>query len=288
MIDSLLEASNVSKRFGRVQALSDASFFVPANAVTAILGENGAGKTTAIKLILGFLRPDSGILKSRGLRIGYVPERPAFFPWLCGRDIIAVTARTFGIGPSDLAERLEVLSGRIGFDTGLLERRVPGYSLGNQKKLSYLQSLLLSPDLLIVDEPFSSLDPLAIRSVRDLFVDLRREGKTLLLSSHLISEMERICDEFIIIKGGRVIIQAGLRRLRQDFLFARLPAGCPWKKITDRDDLAALPFWERESSDGITLLAEKSLASSLAKSAAGGALELERPTLESLYFFFIS
>ena len=105
-----VETLNLFKRYGRVHALSDASFFAPGNSITVLLGENGAGKTTAVKLILGFLRPDSGWLESRVSRVGYVPDRPVFFPWLRGREILAATLRAFGIDSSDLDLRAAGLS----------------------------------------------------------------------------------------------------------------------------------------------------------------------------------
>jgi ABC-type multidrug transport system ATPase subunit len=283
-----VEAWNLSKRYGRVGALSDASFFAPGNAVTVFLGENGAGKTTAIKLILGFLHPDSGWLESRASRVGYVPDRPAFFPWLRGRDVITLTARAYGISSSDAAGRTEAWSERIGLDTGLLDRRVNGYSLGNQKKLSYLQSLIVSPGLLVADEPFSSLDPPAIRNIRGLFLDLKKAGTTLLLSSHLISEMEKICDSFIIIKSGRVIIQEGLDSLCQNYVLMRLPKGQPAPMIADRRDAAGSYYWSRMSSGVITVLADRSKAQTLAEAAGGERIQVSPPTLESLYFFFTS
>jgi ABC-type multidrug transport system ATPase subunit len=282
-----LEAWNLSKRYGRVAALNDASFFAPANAITVLLGENGAGKTTAVKLILGFLHPDSGWLESRASRVAYVPDRPVFFPWLRGQDILTLTARACGISSIDAAGSVQALSERIAFDPGLLGRRVNGYSLGNQKKLSYLQSLMVSPGLLVADEPFSSLDPPAIRSIRGLFLDLKKAGTTLLLSSHLISEMEKICDSIIILKRGRVIIQEGLEFLRQNYVLVRLPKGQPAPMIADSRDAAGSNHWSRMSSGVITVLADRSKAKSLAE-AAGGVerIQVEPPTLESLYFFF--
>jgi ABC-2 type transport system ATP-binding protein len=284
-----VQASNAAKRFGRVQALSGVSFSVQPQTITAFLGENGAGKTTAIKLVLGFLRPDSGRIGCRGGRIGYVPERPAFFPWLRGRDIITTTGRAYGVGAEDLAGKIAAMSARIGFETNLLERRVPGYSLGNQKKLAFLQNLILAPDILIADEPFSSLDPPAIRGVRELFVEMRGEGKTLLLSSHLIGEMERICDRFIILKRGRVVIEDDLARLRDNFRFIRPPAGRLRLKAPLHEDECVPPLWSRPTPAGVVALAEKSEAARLAREAPGSArVKLEEPTLESLYFFFTS
>jgi ABC-2 type transport system ATP-binding protein len=287
--EPVLEARGIIKRYGRVHALSGASFSVPARSITAFLGENGAGKTTAIKIILGFLRPDSGQVLTRAPRIGYVPERPAFFSWLRGRDIISLTAAACGVCPADLERNVGAISERIGFEPDLLDRRVPGYSLGNQKKLAYLQNLLLSPDFLIVDEPFSSLDPLAIRSVRDLMAEFRAKGRTVLLSSHLIGELERICDRFIILKRGRVVVEDHLERLRENYLFVRLPPGSLRPEIPAVLNLAALPFWMRNSAQGRFALAEKSTAQRLAAATErSGGLALELPTLESLYFFFTS
>jgi len=203
----LLQAQRLCKSFGEVEALKNASFDVQANSVTGFLGENGAGKTTVLKLLLGFLRPDCGCFSVGAERIGYVPERPAFFPWLRGGEILEHTARLFGISRSEAEERTDLLCRRLAFDRRLLGRKAQTYSLGNQKKLSYLQSLLIRPDLLMIDEPFSALDPASIRSVRLIFRGLKDQGRTLLLSSHLVSELEKVCDAFIIIRAGRIVAQ---------------------------------------------------------------------------------
>jgi ABC-2 type transport system ATP-binding protein len=206
----LLQTERLGKRFGTVEAVKDATFCVRPNTITAFLGENGAGKTTVLKLLLGFLSPDSGRFSCAAERVGYVPERPAFFPWLRGDQILQCTARAFGLSGREGGRVIDGLCRRIAFDASLLGRKVQTYSLGNQKKFSYLQSLLINPDLLIIDEPFSALDPISIKSARELFLELRAQGKALLLSSHLISELEKVCDEFIIIKAGRIIAQGTL------------------------------------------------------------------------------
>jgi ABC-2 type transport system ATP-binding protein len=284
-----LIVENLAKRYGRVEALSNVSFRVPLNTLTAFMGENGAGKTTTLKLVLGFLHPDAGRLECPVSRVGYVPERPAFFPWLRGRELVAITARAFGLPPAGLDQRIMNLSERLVFDIRLLDRRAPAYSLGNQKKLAYLQSLLISPDLLIVDEPFSTLDPLAIKKVRELFAELKGAGKTIFVSSHLIGEMERICDEFIIIKRGRIIVQAGLDGLKQDYAFIRLPADKLRLAGLDRQKLDVFSAWVRDEKEGVVMLVEKSRADYLMNFAREGVrVQPEAPTLESLYFFFTS
>jgi ABC-type multidrug transport system ATPase subunit len=205
-----LQAERLGKRFGAVEAVKDASFCVRSGAITAFLGENGAGKTTVLKLVLGFLKPDQGRVSLTAGKVGYVPERPVFFSWLNGAEILAYTARAYGLSGSGLGPAVDRLCSRTAFDRRLLGRKVGTYSLGNQKKFAYLQSLLIHPDLLLIDEPFSALDPVSISCMRTLFLDLRAQGKALLLSSHLISELEKVCDEFIIIKSGRVVAQGTL------------------------------------------------------------------------------
>ena len=221
MNNPLLRALRISRRFGSVEAVKAASFDVHSCAITALLGSNGAGKTTLLRLVLGFLRPDSGRFSLAAERVGYVPEQPVFFPWLSGAQILRWTLRSFGLDGRTADGEISHICRRLAFDPRLLGRRVQTYSLGNRKKFSYLQNLLVRPDLLIVDEPFSALDPVSIRSARAVFQELRAQGKAVLLSSHLISELEKVCDEFIIIKNGRVVIQGNLPGFRDGHIFIR-------------------------------------------------------------------
>ena len=187
-----IQAERLVKSFGPTAAVRGISFRVQKNTVTALLGENGAGKTTILKLMMGFLRPDSGNVSLAPSIVGYVPERPAFFPWLKGREIIKAAAEKYRIPPLAAGPRFEELSRRLGFDGGLLGRKAGTYSAGNQKKFSYLQSLLISPDILVIDEPFAALDPESIGAVREFLHAMRSSGKTVFLSSHHLSELERI------------------------------------------------------------------------------------------------
>jgi ABC-type multidrug transport system ATPase subunit len=210
MSPPVLRAERLAKSFGAVKAVKDATFEIHSNRITCFLGENGAGKTTVLKLILGFLRPDWGRFSLAAARVGYVPEHPVFFPWLSGEQILRCTERAHGLGREEAEKSIDCLCGWIAFDSRLLSRKPHTYSLGNQKKFSYLQSLFLRPDILVVDEPFSALDPVSIKGMRALFRQFRAQGTALLLSSHLISELEKVGDEFIIIKAGRVVAQGSL------------------------------------------------------------------------------
>ncbi len=274
-----IQAERLVKRFGRVEAVRGVSFHVQEKMITAFLGENGAGKTTTIKLLLGFLRPDSGGVSLLGSRIGYVPERPVFFPWLKGREIILITARKNGIPASAVEANLKELSGRLAFEPGLLSRRVDTLSPGNQKKLSYLQSLLISPDILVVDEPFSALDPQSIHSVRELFMELRTSGKTLFLSSHLLFEMDRICDDFVVIRRGLIVVQENLPRLRDGHVFLRFE-----RFVQDKGGWIPLPYPRQICGRFIDWLVPRHRLGTI-DSALLERAEVHPPDLERLYLF---
>ena len=210
----MIEAHRLSKRFGPVEALRDVSFKTRRGTITAMLGENGAGKTTTLKIILGFLRPDSGIVIVAPGRVGYVPDRPAYFTGLDGRTILGLSDGQANGNGKDSGARILAVARDLLFDPALLRRRPGSYSAGNAKKFAYLQNLVAWPDLLVVDEPFSALDPPSIKCVRDVFCGLRDAGKTVLLSSHMLAEMERIADGFIVLRRGSTIAHAGLREWR--------------------------------------------------------------------------
>jgi ABC-2 type transport system ATP-binding protein len=210
----MIEAHRLSKRFGPVQALQDVSFKIRKGTITAMLGENGAGKTTTLKILLGFLRPDSGTVIIAPGRVGYVPDRPAYFTWLDGRTILGLSDGQANGNGKDSGARILAVAGDLLFDPALLRRRPGSYSAGNAKKFAYLQNLAFKPDLLVVDEPFAALDPPSIKCVRDLFLELRDTGTTLLLSSHMLAEMERIADGFIVLRRGTAIAHAALREWR--------------------------------------------------------------------------
>jgi ABC-2 type transport system ATP-binding protein len=214
----VIEVHKLAKRFGRIEALHDVSFRTRKGAITAMLGENGAGKTTTLRIVLGFLRPDAGSVAVAPGTVGYVPDRPVYFPWLDGWTVLGLgrtraaapangNGRAFGAAVLDTARSLL-------FDPTLLRRRPATYSAGNAKKFAYLQSLVLGPDLLVADEPFSALDPPSIKAVRDLLCGLRDSGKAVLVSSHMLAEMERIADAFVVLRHGQTIAHAGLREWR--------------------------------------------------------------------------
>jgi ABC-2 type transport system ATP-binding protein len=201
-------------------AVADISLSVPAGTVFGLLGPNGAGKTTTIKITLGFLKPDFGKVrifgKDNGMRarnrIGFLPEQPYFYPYLTGKQALDFYARLFNIKKAVRNERIEQLLNLVGLsDAATLP--LNKYSKGMMQRLGIAQALINNPDLLIVDEPASGLDPIGRVEMRSIIKSLNDEGKSVLLSSHYLSEVENICHEVAVINKGAVIARGKIEDL---------------------------------------------------------------------------
>jgi ABC-2 type transport system ATP-binding protein len=202
-----IEIDALSKRFGRVQAVSDMSFEVDAGRVTGFLGPNGAGKSTTLRMLLGLIRPDRGSGTFDGRRyeqlehpsshVGAVLENASFHPGRSGRNHLRVLAAAGRHPPERVTELLE----QVGL-TAAADRRVKGYSMGMRQRLAIAAALLGDPDVLILDEPTNGLDPPGIRWVRDLLRAQAARGRAVLVSSHLLSEVEQSVDDVVVIAKG--------------------------------------------------------------------------------------
>jgi len=195
------------------------SFTVERGEVLGLLGPNGAGKTTVIKMLLGLVRPDAGEVLLLGRpgrdprareRVGYLPELFRYQPWLSAAEVLTLHVRLSG-ARVPLAEQREALA-----LVGLADRaadRVGGFSKGMQQRLGLAVALVARPDLVVLDEPTSALDPLGRADVRDLVLSLRQRGVAVLLNSHLIGEVERVCDRVVILDRGQVAASGTLAEL---------------------------------------------------------------------------
>jgi ABC-2 type transport system ATP-binding protein len=217
--------NDLSKRFGRrrdpITALDHVSLTVRSGEIVGLLGRNGAGKTTLVKAILGLLRPSSGSVRVYGrdprsdevhLHLGYSPEEPGFPRYLTVRRVLEMCGSLSGLDPAALALAVEhqLEAAELGQFAG---RPVRQLSKGMAQRLSIAQALLHEPSLLILDEPTADLDPIARRQVRDLIVAFRDRGGTVLLNSHLLSEVELVCDRVAIVHQGRVHREGDLGEL---------------------------------------------------------------------------
>jgi len=213
-----IETHGLSKHFGKRPAVDDLTMRIPVGTIAGFVGPNGAGKTTTIRLLLGLVRPNAGSATILGHplteperylpRVGALIEAPAFYPSLSGRTNLEVLARLGGYPTSRVSELLEVvkLSDRA-------RDRVGTYSLGMKQRLGVAIALLPNPDLLILDEPANGLDPLGIIGIRDLLRRLAAQGKTILLSSHLLGELEQVTDWLIMLHQGKALFCGPARDL---------------------------------------------------------------------------
>jgi len=212
----------VSKIFGsgrkRNRVLHDISLAVSRGEVFGFLGPNGAGKSTTIKLLLHFLRPDSGSLRVLGHlvgqeefrhRIGYLSEFPFFYDHLTARETLLLSGRLSGMNKASLQKRIPLLLERMNLSTAI-DRLVGGFSKGMKQRLGMANSLIHDPELLIFDEPMSGLDPLGRHLIKGLIAELRSQGKTVFFSSHILSDIEDLCDRIGIIHRGRLLYYGGL------------------------------------------------------------------------------
>jgi ABC-2 type transport system ATP-binding protein len=213
-----LEVRNLTKRYGKTLAVDDLSFEVSAGRVTGFLGPNGAGKTTTMRALLGLLRPSRGQALVEGrpptemedpLRtIGAALEATAFHPGRNGRNHLRTLAAAARIPRSRVDEVLELVE-----LTGAERRRVKGYSLGMRQRLALAAALLGEPRILILDEPANGLDPKGMRWLRDLLRAKAAEGRTVLVSSHLLSEVAQTADELVVIRDGKLVTQGSMADL---------------------------------------------------------------------------
>src|SRR5213596_769235 len=219
----VIETSGLTKRFGERVAVDDVDLRVPRGSAFGYLGPNGSGKTTLIRMLLGLTRASAGTMRLLGrpvpaeraaalARVGAIVEEPCFHRFLSGRENLAVVAAA---REREAHGRIEGALGRV----GLAERadeRVATYSLGMRQRLGVARALLADPELLILDEPTNGLDPAGIHEFRGMIRGLVAEGRTVLLSSHLLDEVEKICDAVAIVDHGRVVMQGSLAELRGD------------------------------------------------------------------------
>jgi len=266
-LDKVSKTYHLWRRLRRtpVAGVTGVSLSVPRGIIFGLLGLNGAGKTTAMKLLVGLLRPDSGQVRVLGApvddprvraRIGFLPEMPYLPQTLTARELLMHYGRISGLSGRHLANRVESALEKAGIAKRAGDP-VRYFSKGMLQRAAMAQVLLHGPEVVFVDEPLSGLDPLGISEMREILEGLRREGVTVCLNSHQISEVERVCDRVGIMVGGRLaregavgelLAQAGSRRYRVVILARPVRGGKEWKmeeKEASEAGLAALLAGER-------------------------------------------
>lgn len=220
-----IEIRGLTKRYGNLTAVDRLDITVERGSIHGFLGPNGAGKTTTIKVLLGLLRADGGSVTMLGKevkgdspsarqKVGYMPELPKFPKHLRGGELLDIYGRIYGMSAADRKEQGNRLMEMVGL-AGREKDLIGGYSKGMQQRLGIAQALLNSPELVILDEPSLGLDPIGMVEVRDIIREIGKEGLTIFMSSHLLNEVEQVCDHATIIDRGKMLRTGTLESLSE-------------------------------------------------------------------------
>jgi ABC-2 type transport system ATP-binding protein len=293
--------SGLTKTFGPTRAVDHLDLVVPRGAVYGFIGPNGAGKTTTIRMMMSIIFPDKGDLSVLGHasaldakdRIGYLPEERGVYRKMRVGSFLTYLGRLKGVGESELPARIRRGLERVGL--GDCERkRCEELSKGMQQKVQFLAAIIHEPDLLILDEPFSGLDPVSSRTLRTLVDEEHRRGATILFSTHVMPHAEELCDHVVMMHHGKKVLDDPLSTIRRQY-DPRAIRFEPLHRDADLSPLAALPEVEHLSrTDGgceILLVDGTDPASAiprLAAAVAAARIEIARPRLEDIFIRIVA
>ena len=218
----MLVIENLKKSYDGVKAVKDISFRVKKGDIYGFLGPNGAGKTTTIRMIMGIIRPDEGLIALNGNDInshnrhnlGYLPEDRGLYQKQKIAEILYYFCSLRGINKNDAKEKISFWLSRFGLESQK-SRKVEELSKGNQQKVQFILSLIHDPDFVILDEPFTGLDPLNQLLLKEVIQEKQREGKTIIFSTHQMEQVERLCNNICLINDGNIIVEGSLNEIRK-------------------------------------------------------------------------
>ncbi|UCH43682.1 MAG: ABC transporter ATP-binding protein [Dehalococcoidales bacterium] len=267
-----ISCQGLTKHYGKVIGLDNLDLDIEEGTIFGFLGPNGAGKTTTLKMLTGLSRPTSGrawvageeiTLYSLSLKnkIGYLPEEPAFYNWMTGREYLTFVGELFRLPTNEIRTRCDELLEMVDL-TQAESRRVGGYSRGMRQRLGIAQALMNKPRVLFLDEPSSALDPIGRLEILKTITRLKTQATTVFLSSHILADVERVCDVVGIIDEGRLIVESEIDDLREHFAlslfelefeenafpFIKILEGLPWvEKVVLEEDEDTSKFTIRAS-----------------------------------------
>ncbi len=221
----MIEIKELSKNFAGVQALDKINLSIHDKSIFGFVGPNGAGKSTTINILTGIVPPSEGSVKILGYdlkenpveikrRIGVIPERLALFDGLTGEEHLTFVGKIYGLEQKILTNRINELLYFFEL-TSARDRLIETYSQGMRKKLAFASAIIHAPDILFLDEPFENVDPIFRKKMRDILIRMRNNGKTILITSHALIELEDICDEVAIINKGKIVYQSRTEDIRK-------------------------------------------------------------------------
>ncbi len=283
----------VRKAYDSTVAVENLSFALNSGEVFGLLGPNGAGKTSTIRMMIGIVIPDSGAVRIFGnpisraalRRVGYLPEERGLFRRMTVRDNLMLLGELAGLGASDALRRAREWTARLGLEEWI-SRRVEELSRGMQQKIQFAAALIHEPDLIVLDEPFSGLDPVNANSLKEILLELKREGRTIVLSTHRMDHAEKLCDAICLVDHGRVVVEGGLREIKSNYgkRFVQIEYQGPPGLLADsplidsRNDYGNyLEVGLKPGADSQELLREVSAAARLSR------FELMEPSLEQIF-----
>jgi ABC-2 type transport system ATP-binding protein len=219
-----LQVENITKRFGDFEAVKDLSFAIPEKTIYGILGPNGAGKTTTIRMVMNIIIPDSGRIQVLGHRmddkmmgrVGYLPEDRGLYPKMKVGELVLFLAEMKGIRGAEAKKRTDYWLDRFDLVDWKL-KKVEELSKGMQQKIQFVVTVLHEPDLIILDEPFSGLDPVNTKLLKDIMLDMKRQGKTIIFSTHRMEQVEMVCDNICLINKAQRVLEGNLSGIKREY-----------------------------------------------------------------------
>ena len=288
-----LEINNVTKRFGHFTAVNDISLQIPEQDIFGFLGANGAGKTTTFRMILGLLDPSEGQITWRNQRvnyeitneIGYLPEERGLYPKLKINDQLIYLAKLKGMTKADATAELKNWLERFRVPE-YFDKKVEDLSKGNQQKIQFISAVLHKPKLLILDEPFSGLDPVNVELLKEAVLDLKEQGTTIVFSSHRMEHVEELCENLCIMHHGKPVVHGSLKEIKRNFGKKNVSV------IADFDtsflqDLPGVLKHKKTAAESLFQVESEAVANAMFQELMGKGFvrkfELEEPSLNDIF-----
>lgn len=305
----IIEIENLTKDYEKgfwkkkkTRALENLSLKVEQGQIFGFLGGNGAGKTTTIKILMSLIFPTSGTAKILGSdisdfkmhsRIGYCPENPYFYDYLKATELMTYFGKLFGLDSKQAQKRGEQLLIKVGLDEKHWKKQLRKYSKGMLQRVGIAQALINDPEIVFMDEPMSGLDPLGRREIRELIAELREQGKTVFMCSHILSDIEALCDNVAILQNGKLTHEGNLNELLSDSgetqNFEIVVKGVSANDLEDSiSKISGAKIFSKANGANIQVLAEADIEKVLKISKeSGGKLVSIQPTKQSLEELFV-